>query len=168
MRPIEAWFKGRERKKEKGREIRERQKRKRSTQATRPTPPQPSAYAATPPTHTTRSTLPHHLTHVVWSEIHQCMGIDPHREGRERGRDWMREKESKKMVLVTEGGELYEREREMSWKRKVRENKRWREGIKYNYFGLQLCYSAILNVVKENISKIILLNLRKIVLKENG
>ena len=56
---------GKREKKRKGREIRERQKRKRSTQATRPTPPQPSTYAATPPTHTTRSTPPHHLTHVV-------------------------------------------------------------------------------------------------------
>ena len=63
MRPMEAWFKGRERKKRKGREIKERQRRK------RPMTPRPSAMSR------------HHQGHAIWSKIHQCMGTDPHREG---------------------------------------------------------------------------------------
>ena len=42
---------------------------------------------AAPPTHATRPMPPHHLTYAICFEIHQCTGTDPHREGRERGRD---------------------------------------------------------------------------------
>ena len=43
--------------------------------------------AVVPPGHATRPTPPHHLTHAVCSKIHQCTGTNPHKEGRERGRN---------------------------------------------------------------------------------
>ena len=83
------------------------------------------------------------------------MGTDPQRGMREREglnereRKKKRDRERKRAQIVIgereRGDELWERERE-ELKDKSQRKQKVKKGIKYKYFGLQLCYNAIIHL----------------------
>ena len=134
MRPIEAWFKEKKNKKIKKREEILPKPPNPCRHNHLPTPLQPLAHIAAALAYTTGPSPSHHRTYGHRST---------QRGTRERGAgiEWENQNWRKKMEMRVTG----ERERKRSWKTNSvkAKSEKW---IKYQYFGLQLCYSAILHL----------------------